>query len=340
MLYSDSGKYPVISNTSINNGIGGYTDKMPTENGNTITFSDTSTSEAIFYQPDAFVGYPHVQGLYPCVWETQWKEASLIYLTSIMKKIAVEKGFSYGNKFTRKIAANFTVSLPINVDGDVDFAYMEKYIETVEKSCFDAFDKFLADNELSDYELTDEDKKVLFEKKEYKKFKLGIAYKEDNGLFKIVKGKRLTKKNMIPGNTAFVGSSSTNNGITAYIGNKENIHKGGHFTVAYNGAVGSSFYHDDDFIASDDVNVFYNDSISKKASLYIMTITTHIGQKYNWSSKWDKETMENTYILLPTDSDNNIDFDYMERYITAVEKLVVAKAVAERNKLKNSDNSG
>ena len=65
-LYKNSGHTPVVSNSSTNNGIGGYVDLEPTEKGNIITFSDTTTgADTMFYQKSPFIGYPHVQGMYP-----------------------------------------------------------------------------------------------------------------------------------------------------------------------------------------------------------------------------------------------------------------------------------
>ena len=64
-LFEHKGLIPVIVNSSTTNGIGGYVDLKPTEKGNMITFSDTTTSDAIFYQSKDFIGYSHVQGLYP-----------------------------------------------------------------------------------------------------------------------------------------------------------------------------------------------------------------------------------------------------------------------------------
>jgi len=50
-LFHTKGKIPVVVNSSANNGIGGYVDLPPLEKGNMVTYSDTTTSEGIFYQP-------------------------------------------------------------------------------------------------------------------------------------------------------------------------------------------------------------------------------------------------------------------------------------------------
>lgn len=62
-LFAKEGSTPVLSNSSANNGIGGYCGLEPTEQGNIITFSDTTTgADTMFYQAGPFIGYPHVQG--------------------------------------------------------------------------------------------------------------------------------------------------------------------------------------------------------------------------------------------------------------------------------------
>ena len=67
-LLSTNGKNPVVVNSSYNNGIGGYTDQELTEAGNILTFSDTTSgADTLFFQEKPFVGYPHVQGMYPNV---------------------------------------------------------------------------------------------------------------------------------------------------------------------------------------------------------------------------------------------------------------------------------
>ena len=60
-------------------------------------------------------------------------------------------------------------------------------------------------------------------------------------LFKIEKGKRLTKADMHEGEINFIGASAMNNGITAKVGNTEHLHPANTITVSYNGSVGEAF---------------------------------------------------------------------------------------------------
>ena len=109
----DGGDTPVVVNSSYNNGIGGYSTLPATEKGNMITFSDTVDANTIFYQQNAFVGYPHVQGLYPIgEYQDLWTTYSLMFFASMFRKTAVSKGFDYGNKFRRDIAIDIRIKLP------------------------------------------------------------------------------------------------------------------------------------------------------------------------------------------------------------------------------------
>ena len=127
----DDGNYPVIANSAYNNGIGGYSTRKPTEQGNMVTFSDTVDANTIFYQKEPFVGYPHVQGLYPIKYEDKWNELTYQFFVSVFRGTALVKGFDYGNKFRRDIAVELMVKLPITSTGEPDWQYMEDYMKQI-----------------------------------------------------------------------------------------------------------------------------------------------------------------------------------------------------------------
>ena len=143
-------------------------------------------------------------------------------------------------------------------------------------------------------------------------------------LFTIKKGERLTKADMRDGDIRFIGASAINNGITAYISNDDgvNVHPGNTITVAYHGSVGESFYQDERFWASDDVNVLYPKfAMNKEIAFFIIPVLRAVGQNYQFIDKWKLDVMEDTLIKLPS-SHGKPDFKYMETYIKALEKRV------------------
>ncbi|WP_217608036.1 restriction endonuclease subunit S [Helicobacter pylori] len=131
-LFDSNAKNPVVTNSSLNNGISGYSSLEPTEKGNQITYSDTTTSEGIFYQKRPFIGYSHVQGLYPLKYHEFWNEKTLLYIIIVFKKVACGR-FNYGNKFNRKIASEMSILLPTNQHGKIDFHFMRTFINALMK---------------------------------------------------------------------------------------------------------------------------------------------------------------------------------------------------------------
>ncbi|MFP6109156.1 restriction endonuclease subunit S [Helicobacter pylori] len=131
-LFDSNAKNPVVTNSSLNNGISGYSSLEPTEKGNQITYSDTTTSEGIFYQKRPFIGYSHVQGLYPLKYYEFWNEKTLLYIVTAFKKVACGR-FNYGNKFNRKIASGMSILLPTNPHGGIDFHFMHILINALMK---------------------------------------------------------------------------------------------------------------------------------------------------------------------------------------------------------------
>lgn len=141
-----------------------------------------------------------------------------------------------------------------------------------------------------------------------------------DSLFRFVKGKRLTKEGMIPGNTNFLGAISENNGVrekieTDYSWNSNCI------TVNYNGSVGEAFYQSEQFWASDDVNILYAKDfwkMNKYIAMFLITVIKANKYRFGYGRKWTIEKMKETVIKLPSKADGAPDFIYMENYIKSL----------------------
>lgn len=168
-LFATAGTTPVVSNSSVNNGIGGYCGLAPTEQGGIITFSDTTTgADTMFYQANPFIGYPHVQGMYPYQTD-KWNEKRCLYVISCIRKSAGD-GWNYAVKFNRALVKELFIELPVvessdsdheyTID-DIDYEYMEGRIAEIEQERIAEIDAYLIASGLDDYELTDEDKETL-----------------------------------------------------------------------------------------------------------------------------------------------------------------------------------
>lgn len=106
---NDGGNTPVVANSSLNNGISGHSTLQPTENGQMITFSDTTEGNTFFYQPDPFIGFAHVQGMHPI--GHVWNEKQLLFLVTILTFVNCDL-FNYGRKMRRDTISNTKIKLP------------------------------------------------------------------------------------------------------------------------------------------------------------------------------------------------------------------------------------
>lgn len=138
----------------------------------------------------------------------------------------------------------------------------------------------------------------------------------DERLFRIKKGKRLTKADMINGNIPYIGAIDSNNGVSQHISNDEYLHPANTITVSYNGSVAEAFYQEKAFWATDDVNVLYpNFDLNRYIAHFITTIIRKEKYRFNYGRKWDKETMEQSKIKLPVDTMGNPNWGWIEQFI-------------------------
>ena len=143
-LLTTSGKNPVVVNSSYNNGIGGYTDQELTESGGILTFSDTTSgADTLFFQEKPFVGYPHVQGMYPKAFQLTTNVAK--FMIASLRASINKYSWNYTNKLTRTFISSTTVKLPLKASAnpsnytqdDIDWDYMENFMKTIEEKAHD-----------------------------------------------------------------------------------------------------------------------------------------------------------------------------------------------------------
>lgn len=307
----DDGDYPVIANSAYNNGIGGYSTKVPTEKGNMVTFSDTVDANTIFYQPNDFVGYPHVQGLYPLMYEDKWNEYTYSFFVSVFKDSAISKGFDYGNKFRRDIAVDLIIKLPATADGQPDWDYMESYMKFV----MEESEKSLENLKRAD------DTKHLIDVSEWKRFHL-----YDDCLFGIDMGTKMDKAKMkeVHPTINFVGRANANNGITTCVDKIDDIepYPSGYMTLSLGGEyLGSCFIQPKPFYTSQNVIVLIpNDNMTDNVKRFIATmIFKESRSKYKaFVDELNRHIKTDFSIYLPITSTGEPNWQYMEDYMRSI----------------------
>lgn len=302
----DGGGTNVVVNSAYDNGIGGTSTFNPTENGNMITFSDTVDANTIFYQKSPFVGYPHVQGLYPVgKYQNAWTQGSLQYFVTAFRERALAVGFDYGNKFRRDIAANLFVKLPATPDGDPDLAYMESYMANLEAKVADSLTLLQAAKDA-------EKKKV--DTREWGEFRVGELFDAERGKVKNIQP-------LTPGATPIIAAGAYNQGIAGMYA-IDSAYKN-RITVSCNGAgCGSTFYHPYEFnVNGDAITLIEKKCMSDRAKQFVACIlNATFTRKFSYEEKCSPQKALAEVMRLPIDKTGQPDWAYMEEYMRKVER--------------------
>lgn len=309
----DGGGTNVVVNSAYDNGIGGTSTFSPTENGNMITFSDTVDANTIFYQESPFVGYPHVQGLYPVgKYQNAWTRGSLQYFVTVFRERALAVGFDYGNKFRRDIAANLFVKLPSTTNGAPDWAYMESYMANLETKVADSLTLLQA--------VKDAEKKKV-DTREWGEFRVGE-------LFDIKRPAARSEKKYCEGEINYVSSGAFNNGVANKLMPLPNelLDRGGCITVSP--LDGSSFYQEEDFLgrggSGASISILYNSHLNRNNALFICSVIRSSANGFGYTDLLNGENLKSLTIKLPMDKTGQPDWGYMEEYMRKVEERVKA----------------
>ncbi len=341
-LFQKNGTTPVVTNSSMNNGITGYSILKPTEKGNMITYSDTTTSEGIFYQPVDFIGYSHIQGLYPLNNKDKWNEKTLLYFLSLFKKCASGR-FSYSNKFNRKIAAEMMVKMPVKnqkIDFDFMFAYIseleEERISELEEERISELATYLSVSGLDNYKLSSEEllainnfrnKKVLF-----KDFKI-------SELFNVHSSKMKFNANTVKFGSGYpyVARGSSDNGIRGYI--DENVDfLNPKNTISFGQDTATVYYQEKPYFTGDKIKImeYLEKELDEELANYLVCAIRKAFSMYSWGqTSFSEPNIKKTLIKLPINSDNNIDYTFIKHFIKAQEKLAIKSVVDFKDRIIN-----
>ena len=306
-LNIDVGLIPYITRTDMQNGINMFiTDKQNNryniDEGNVITIGlDTQT---VFYQPTAFYTGQNIQVLRN---NKLNKYTAMFIIPSI--KIQMQKFNWGGNGATLGRLNRTRLILPINSQGQPNWQFMEDYIKQEQKQ---QVQKIIAYYERKLVELAGD--VVGLDKVEWKTFRFTEVFQE------IQRGKRLTKANQTDGPKPYISSTSENNGVDAFIGNEIGVRKFEDvLTIANSGSVGSTFYQQFEFVASDHVTALKSENVDKYAYLFLSTVVKRLEEKSSFNREINDTRIKREKVILPADKQGNPNFQYMSDFVKKLE---------------------
>lgn len=322
------GIYPYVARGSSNNGIRGYiTEDVKYLNpGNTLSFGqDTAT---VFYQKEAYFTGDKIKIMELRDYELN-ENLALYLITSIRRAFS---GFTWGqSSFDESVLNGIKVLLPAKEDGTPDWCYMSERIHKLEAERIHELEAYLAVTGLDNYELTEADTQVLEVKPVWKEF-----YIID--IFDVYNTKSILKEQIIPnsGRIPYVTAGEADNAVMTYVDcPKEWIDKGN--CVFIGGKTMVVTYQKDDFCSNDSHNLalyLKETNVGELVYFYLVaSVKKSLGHKYVWGDSISKKKIQSDSLKLPVNENDQPDWDYMERYICAMEKRAIAAVVKWKDRM-------
>lgn len=319
------GKRPFIGATDSNNGITAWVDNT-NESLDKLVLGVNYNGSVVetFFHPYECIFSDDVKRLHLKNGITSYHVMLFLKTMIIQQKVK----FEYGYKFNEKRMKRQKILLPVTDEDSPDWQFMEEYMRrkeilllkpTIEKLC----------KQLIIRENLGGGKLRLHQ---WKPFLITEIFTE------IQRGKRLKKADHTEGTVPYVSSTALNNGVDGFIGNEGSIRIFDDcITIANSGSVGSAFFHQYEFVASDHVTQLKRKGLDKYAYLFMLPIINRLSEKYCFNREINDKRIKRERILLPVNNKGEIDFEFMSSFMQEVESDMLKNTLKAFKKRLNAN---
>ena len=331
-----TGDIPRISVKTTDNGIIGYYNTLKNTNARHYSnFISVNFFGKVFY-------HPYTASLEMKVHVLKLKNKSFtsntgIFIASSIQRV-LEGKYSYGDQLssTDLKTNDIFIQLPITSTGEIDFAFMEKFISELEEERISELSAYLEVTGLKDYTLTPEEENALkdFEEMEWGEFEIGE-------LFHFLTSKKRFDANKVKilenGNYPYIVRTSLNNGTKGYLNENEEYLNSGN-TISFGQDTATIFYQKEPYFTGDKIKIVKakDDLFNAKNALYFLTSMNKSFQVYSWgSSSFNVDILSKEKMFLPLQN-NSLNYPFMETFISAIQKLVIKDVVLYADKKINA----
>jgi hypothetical protein len=226
-----------------------------------------------------------------------------------------------------------TILLPVNSERQPDYAFMEEYMRELEKRKIEEYKAFISKKLEA---ITGECGKLLIinelQNKKWREFVLGNEFDiiaTQSGIDKI----NLNRKR---GNNPYITRTENNNGIDCFICKQENSMTDKSNVITIGLDTQTAFYQPTAFYTGQNIQVLSNIFLNKYIALFLKPLIIKQMDKFNWGGNGATLTrLRRTKILLPVNSEGQLDYAYMEKYMQAKEREMLASYLEYLKKKKN-----
>lgn len=297
-----------VGRANANNGITARVDSIasitPYDAGNLTLSLGGEYLGSCFIQPDRFYTSQNVVVLIP-KWNMPFGIKQFIATMIFRESRQYYKAFI--DELNRHIKTDFSFSLPVNVDGEPDWAYMDAYMSEVMKE---------SEARVESMRQADGDKCAV-DTSGWKEFKLTDIFRMNNT-------KSIVQKDIVPDSGAipYVTAQAGNNGVLTYIDcPPEWLDEGN--CIMIGGKTLTFSFQEKAFCSNDSHNIALHLKDDTKASKvrYLFLIAALRGalyQKYSWGDSVSMNTIKDDTFRLPVNAAGEPDWAYMDEYMRTI----------------------
>ena len=252
----------------------------------------------------------------------------LLYFFSASIQKSIKLKFGYENKAVWEKVKKEKISLPVKKDREIDFAFMEDFISQLEACRLSQLEAYLLVTGLKNYTLTPAEEQALTDFQngniEWGEFKVV-------DLFDVKTSKKrfdANKVKVLQVGYPYVVRTALNNGIKGFLNENEKYLNLGN-TISFGQDTATIFYQEKPYFTGDKIKILEpkHKFFGKKNAQFIITVMEQSFRAFSWgSSSFSEEVIKTQYIYIPIQKEE-INFEYMETLISAVQKLVIKDVV-------------
>ena len=338
-----------IGRTDEDNGIQGKIETQSFEPNmkNTITATVIGNYKYVKFQEEPYYCSQNINKLTPLF--NIDKLLALYFCTLISKFTSNWNGQQGGYKLEQ--LKTFKMFLPViensnpnhkyTVD-DIDWQYMRDYIKELKRDRIKELDAYLQATGLNDYELTNDEKKILSNKAvNFRDMRIGDLFVKVEAKCKKTDFNKRKDTSSEPNDefcVPLINAKLGDNGIMFYGRAEDWNTQSMCIDIVQNGAVATGKV----YIQPQPTAVLWDaylikpikEGVSEEVLLYFARCIEKITkERFSYEKKATWERIKECKITIPITSKGELDFDYMERYIRAIEKLVIADVVKYKDKV-------
>ncbi|OOF63412.1 restriction endonuclease subunit S [Rodentibacter pneumotropicus] len=302
---------------------------------NVISISaNGANTGATFYQNKEFTV---LQDAYAIKWKYTndlLTDNQYLFLTGSISK-AIYGNYEWTNKAGWERIKENKILLPIKNLTQIDFDFMENFISQLEAYRLSQLEAYLLVTGLKDYQLTSEEEKVL---EDFQNGEVKWEEVELQELFQVETSKKrfdANKVTILNSGYPYIVRTAMNNGVRGYLKeNEEYLNEGN--TISFGQDTATMFYQKRPYFTGDKIKILKSrfSNFNTKEALFFITLLGRAFSIFSWgSSSFSEKMIKSQKIIIPQKYSVNeekfseIDFNFMQTLISAVQKLVIKDVV-------------